>query len=63
MTTVTGHYVFNGYRDRAPGAVTNMIDTLQWESLACRRTKAIMILLYTINGGFSRGTNNHAIPI
>ena len=54
MTTVTA---------RSPGAVTNMIDTLQWDSLACKRTKASLILLYKINGGFSRGTNNHAIPI
>jgi hypothetical protein len=42
-------YVFNDYRDRSPGAVTNMIDTLQWDSLACRRTS--LILLYKINGG------------
>ena len=28
-----------------------MIDTLQWDSLACRRTKASLILLYKINGG------------
>jgi hypothetical protein len=27
----------------------NMIDTLQWDSLACRRTKASLILLYEIN--------------
>jgi hypothetical protein len=44
MTTVTA-------TDRSPGAVTNMIDTLQWDSLACRRTKASLILLYKINGG------------
>ena len=44
-------YVFNDYRDRSPGAVTNMIDTLQWDSLACRRTKASLILLYKINWG------------
>ena len=44
-------YVFNDYHDRSPGAVTNMIDTLQWNSLACRRTKASLILLYKINGG------------
>jgi hypothetical protein len=44
-------YVFNDYRDRSPGVVTNMIDTLQWDSLACRRTKASLILLYKINGG------------
>ena len=44
-------YVFNDYRERSPGAVTNMIDTLQWDSLACRRTKASLILLYKINGG------------
>jgi hypothetical protein len=43
-------YVFNNYRDRSPGAVTNMIDTLQC-SLACRRTKASLILLYKVNGG------------
>ena len=41
-------YVFNDYRDRSPGTVTNMIDTLQWDSLACRRTKASLILLYNI---------------
>ena len=34
-----------------PGAVTNMIDTLQWNSLAYRRSKATLILLYKINGG------------
>jgi hypothetical protein len=44
-------YVFNDYRDRWLGAVTNMIDTLQWDSPACRRTKASLILLYKINGG------------
>ena len=44
-------YVFNDYRDRSTGAVTNMIDTLQWDSLACKRTKASLILLYKINGG------------
>ena len=44
-------YVFIDYRDRSPGAVTNMVDTLQWDSLACRRTKASLILLYKINGG------------
>ena len=27
-----------------------MIDTLQWDSLACRRTKASLRLLYKING-------------
>ena len=43
-------YVFNDYRDRSPGAVTNIIDTLQWGSLACRRTKASPILLCKING-------------
>ena len=55
-------YVFNDYRDRLPGAVTNMIDTLQWDSLACRRTKASLILLHKINEGLV-GTNNNAIPI
>ena len=47
----TARYVFKDYCDRSPGAVTNMIDTLQWDSLACRRTKASLILLYKINGG------------
>ena len=28
-----------------------MIGTLQWDSLACRRTKASLLLLYKINGG------------
>ena len=43
-------YVFKDYRDRSPRAVTNMIDTLQCDSLACRRTKASLILLHKING-------------
>jgi hypothetical protein len=38
--------------DRSHGAVTNMIDTLQWNSLACRRTKSRLMLLYEINGVF-----------
>jgi hypothetical protein len=29
----TARYVFNDYRNRSPGAVTNIIDTLQWDSL------------------------------
>ena len=29
-------YVFDDYYDRSPGSVTNMIDILQWNSLACR---------------------------
>ena len=43
-------YVFNDNCDRSPGAVSNMIDILQCDSLACRRTKASLILLYKING-------------
>ena len=43
-------YVFNDYHDRSSGAVTNMIDTLKWDSLACRPTKTSLILLYKING-------------
>ena len=37
----TAWYVFNDYRDRSPGAVTNMIDTLKWDNLACRRLKQV----------------------
>ena len=33
------------------GAVTNIIDTLQWDTLACRRTKANLILLFKLSGG------------
>ena len=44
-------YVFNDYHDSSPGAVTNMIETLQWDSLACRRTNTNLILLHKINGG------------
>ena len=43
-------YVFNAYNDSSPGAVTNMIETLQWDSLACRRTNTNLILLHKING-------------
>lgn len=41
------HLMLNNFQ---PGAVTNMIDTLQWDSLACRWCKATLILLYKING-------------
>ena len=47
----TAWYVFNDYRDRSPGVVTNIIDTFQQDSLACKRTKASLILLYKINRG------------
>ena len=36
---------------KSPCAVTNMTDTLQWDSHACRRTKASLILIYKINRG------------
>ena len=44
-------YVFNDYTNKTPGAVTGMINTLNWESLQSRRTKARLVLLYKINGG------------
>jgi hypothetical protein len=47
----TCRYVFDDYCDRSPGSVTNMIDILQWNSLACRWTKTSLILLYQINWG------------
>jgi hypothetical protein len=47
----TCRYVFDDYCDRSPGSVTNMIDILQWNSLACRWTKTSLILLYQINRG------------
>lgn len=44
-------FVYNDYKDRAPGAVTNMINSLEWESLKERRTKARLTILYKINWG------------
>lgn len=41
-------YVFNDYRSRTPGAVTNMIQNLEWESLESRRTKCRLIFFYKI---------------
>jgi hypothetical protein len=33
-------FVFNNYKSREPGCVTNMLNTLQWEPLAHRRAKS-----------------------
>jgi hypothetical protein len=44
-----------------------MIDTLQWDSLACRRTKARLIILYEINPPLvsvvQSGPRHHLIEI
>ena len=42
-------YGFNDYRGQLPGAVSKMIDSLQWENLLIRSTEARPTLLYKIN--------------
>jgi hypothetical protein len=32
-------FVYNNYRSKEPGCVTNMLDTLNWEPLSQRRAK------------------------
>ena len=41
-------FVFNNYKSRKPGCVTNMINTLQWEPLAHRRAKSRVTMLNKI---------------
>ena len=44
-------FVFNDYKDRSPGAVSNLIKSLEWENLELRRKKARLTMLYKINWG------------
>ena len=44
-------FVCNNYTDRYPGAVTNMLNTLQWDSLEERRLHQRLLMLYKINSG------------
>ena len=44
-------FVCNDYSDRQPGSVTNMLNTLQWDSLEERRLHQRLIMLYKINNG------------
>jgi hypothetical protein len=39
-------FVFNNYKSREPGCVTNMLNTLQWEPLAHRRAKARVTMCF-----------------
>jgi hypothetical protein len=39
-------FVFNNYKSRKPGCVTNMLNTLQWEPLAHRRAILFLNLGY-----------------
>ena len=41
-------FVFNNYKSREPGSVTNMLNTLQWEPLAHRRAKSRVTMVYKI---------------
>ena len=51
-------YVYNDYTSRQPGAVTEMIKNLKWESLQSRRKKARLVLIYKINWGLVEVSNN-----
>ena len=41
-------FVYNNYRSKEPGCVTNMLDTLNWEPLSQRRAKNRVTMLYKI---------------
>jgi hypothetical protein len=41
-------FVFNNYKSREPGCVTNMLNTLQWEPLAHIRATSRVTMLYKI---------------
>lgn len=44
-------YVCNNYADRTPGAVTGMLQQLQWDSLELRRQRNRLGMLYKIENG------------
>ena len=44
-------FVCNDYADRCPGAVTNMLNSLKWDSLEERRLHQRLLMLYKINNG------------
>jgi hypothetical protein len=41
-------FVYNNYRSKEQGCVTNMLDTLNWEPLSQRRAKNRVTMLYKI---------------
>ena len=41
-------FVYNNYRSKEPGCVTNMLDALNWEPLSQRRAKNRVTMLYKI---------------
>ena len=56
-------FVTNNYRDYVPGAVTNMITQLGWESLEDRRTKSRLTMMYKISHGLvDVNHQHHLIP-
>ena len=48
----SARYVLNNYTDRSPGAVTNLINTLKWESLQSRREKIDSLYYIKLIGGW-----------
>lgn len=44
-------FVFNDYRTRTPGCVTQMLDDLKWEPLEVRRRHDRLIMLYKMQHG------------
>ena len=54
----------NDFRSRSPGAVTNMIEKLEWETLADRRlTRRLVIFHKSLHGHLSIPLDNLAQPV
>jgi hypothetical protein len=41
-------FAYNCYQDNSPGCVTNLLNSLQWESLQQRRWKQTLVMCYKI---------------
>ena len=54
-------FVTNNYKDRTPGCVTAMLQTLQWEPLKDRRCQNRLTMLYKINNGIVDVNKSHFI--
>lgn len=51
MQKKAARYVLNDYNNIIPGAVSNMVNTLQWKTHASRRIKARLTYCTKLNGG------------
>jgi hypothetical protein len=45
----TAHFAYSCYQDNSPGCVTNLLNSLQWESLQQRRWKQTLVMCYKIH--------------